>query len=177
MAWTSNFQMSSSGYNRACDDFAQDKIKPLALKIELPTGEYPQDLFDEFRKADLLGLCIPEEYGGSGAGIIRASLTMKGRQVFQRPLTPSVLLTRLPTGPIMMAEAGENKAAILARHRRGNHRAAFCRTSRAPARTSRACSRGPREGDGGRRVRVERDEVLDLGRDAGRLVRGLRQDR
>ena len=40
---------------------AQDKVKPRAREIDT-SGEYPQDIFDEFRKADLLGLCIPEQY-------------------------------------------------------------------------------------------------------------------
>src|SRR5204863_137451 len=46
---------------------AQDKVKPRAREID-DSGEYPQDLFEIFRDAGLLGLCIPEAYGGSGAG-------------------------------------------------------------------------------------------------------------
>ena len=38
---------------------AQEKIKPRARAIDL-TGDYPEDIFQEFKKADLLGLCIPE---------------------------------------------------------------------------------------------------------------------
>ena len=56
---------------------AQDKIKPRAREVDR-TGEYPQDFFDAFRDADLLGLCIPEEYGGSGAGIM--GLTSRSRR-------------------------------------------------------------------------------------------------
>ena len=46
---------------------AQDKVKPRAREID-KTGEYPQDLFEAFRDAGLLALCIPEEFGGAGAG-------------------------------------------------------------------------------------------------------------
>ena len=38
---------------------AQDKVKPRAREID-ETGEYPQDLFELFRDAGLLGLCIPD---------------------------------------------------------------------------------------------------------------------
>ena len=38
---------------------AQEKIKPRARDIDT-TSIYPQDIFEEFRKADLLGLCIPQ---------------------------------------------------------------------------------------------------------------------
>ena len=55
---------------------AQDKVKPRAREIDR-TGEYPQDFFDAFRDADLLGLCIPEEYGGSGAGIMGLTLAIE----------------------------------------------------------------------------------------------------
>src|SRR5437868_15551674 len=47
---------------------AQDKVKPRAREID-ETNEYPQDLFEIFRDAGLLGLVIPTEYGGSGAGL------------------------------------------------------------------------------------------------------------
>ena len=48
---------------------AQDKVKPRARAID-KEGAYPADLFEAFRDAGLLGLCIPAEYGGSGAGIL-----------------------------------------------------------------------------------------------------------
>ena len=48
---------------------AQDKVKPRARAID-KEGAYPTDLFEAFRDAGLLGLCIPVEYGGSGAGIL-----------------------------------------------------------------------------------------------------------
>ena len=56
--------------------FAQDKVKPRAREIDL-SGDYPQDIFDAFRDADILGLCIPEEYGGSGAGIMGLTIAIE----------------------------------------------------------------------------------------------------
>ena len=38
---------------------AQEKVKPRAREIDT-SGEYPQDVFDAFRDADLLGLCLPD---------------------------------------------------------------------------------------------------------------------
>ena len=45
-----------------CRRISQDKVKPRAREID-DTGEYPQDLFEVFRDAGLLGLCIPTELG------------------------------------------------------------------------------------------------------------------
>jgi alkylation response protein AidB-like acyl-CoA dehydrogenase len=51
---------------QAVRDLAEDKIAPRAAEID-ETGEYPWDVHEELKRADLLGLHIPEEYGGAGA--------------------------------------------------------------------------------------------------------------
>jgi alkylation response protein AidB-like acyl-CoA dehydrogenase len=104
---------------------AQDKIKPRAREIDR-TGEYPDDLFEEFRRADLLGLCIPEQYGGSGAGILGLALAIEEVTKYSNVLGLMLLLTRLPTGPVMIAGTEEQKQRYLPGIARGTHRAAFC---------------------------------------------------
>ena len=155
---------------------AQEKIRPRASEIDA-TGGYPQDIFEEFSRADLLGLCIPEEYGGSGAGDPRPGLAIEEVTKYSNVLGLMLLLTRLPTGPIMIAGTEEQKQPLPAGHRRGTQRAAFClsepgagsdvagmRTRASPTPTSTAAT-------------AQRHQVLDLGGHAGRLVRRLRQDR
>jgi alkylation response protein AidB-like acyl-CoA dehydrogenase len=104
---------------------AQEKIKPRAREIDT-TGAYPQDLFEEFKKADLLGLCIPEEYGGSSAGIMGLTLAIEEVTKYSNVLGLMLLLTRLPTGPIMIAGTEEQKQRYLPGIAKGTHRAAFC---------------------------------------------------
>ena len=104
---------------------AQEKIKPRARDIDT-TGEYPQDLFDELKRADLLGLCIPEEYGGSGAGIMGLTLAIEEVTKYSNVLGLMLLLTRLPTGPIMIAGNEEQKQRYLPGIANGSQRAAFC---------------------------------------------------
>lgn len=104
---------------------AQDKIKPRAREIDL-SGEYPQDIFDELKKADLLGLCIPEEYGGSGAGIMGLTIAIEEVTKYSNVIGLMLLLTRLPTGPIMIAGNEEQKQHYLPGIARGETRAAFC---------------------------------------------------
>jgi acyl-CoA dehydrogenase len=38
---------------------------------------FPQEFFETFAESGLLGLCIPEEYGGTGAGVTEASIVME----------------------------------------------------------------------------------------------------
>jgi hypothetical protein len=104
---------------------AQEKIKPRAREIDA-TGEYPQDIFDELAKADLLGLCIPEEYGGSGAGILGLTIAIEEVTKYSNVIGLMLLLTRLPTGPIMIAGNEEQKQTYLPGIANGTSRAAFC---------------------------------------------------
>lgn len=104
---------------------AQEKIKPRAREIDL-TGEYPEDIFQEFRKADLLGLCIPEEYGGSGAGILGLTIAIEEVTKYSNVLGLMLLLTRLPTGPVMIAGTEAQKLDYLPGIAAGTQRAAFC---------------------------------------------------
>ncbi|MGA2519865.1 MAG: acyl-CoA dehydrogenase family protein [Acidimicrobiales bacterium] len=103
---------------------ARDKVKPRAREIDT-TGEYPADLFDAFRQAGLLGLCIPEEHGGSGAGILGLTLAIEEVAKYSNTAALMLLLTRLPTGPVMIAGSEEQKRRYLPGIAAGSTRAAF----------------------------------------------------
>ena len=104
---------------------AQERIRPRAREIDR-SGEYPEDVFDAFRSADLLGLCIPEAYGGSGAGITGLAVAIEEVTKYSNVLGLMLLLTRLPTGPVMIAGTEEQKQRYLPGIARGETRAAFC---------------------------------------------------
>jgi alkylation response protein AidB-like acyl-CoA dehydrogenase len=103
---------------------AHDKVKPRAREIDT-TGEYPADLFDVFREAGLLGLCVPEEYGGSGAGILGLSIAIEEIAKYSSSGALMLLLTRLPTGPVMIAGSEQQKQRYLPGIAEGSQRAAF----------------------------------------------------
>ena len=103
---------------------AQDHVKPRARAID-DTGEYPQDLFEVFRDAGLLGLCIPTEFGGSGAGILGLTLAIEEVAKYSNTAALMLLLTRLPTGPVMIAGSEEQKQRYLPGIADGSLRAGF----------------------------------------------------
>ncbi|HLX89201.1 MAG TPA: acyl-CoA dehydrogenase family protein, partial [Acidimicrobiales bacterium] len=103
---------------------AHDKVRPRAREIDV-TGAYPQDLFDAFRDAGLLGLCIPEAYGGGGAGILGLTLAIEEVAKHSNTAALMLLLTRLPTGPVMIAGSEEQKQRYLPAVAEGTARAAF----------------------------------------------------
>ena len=103
---------------------AQTVIKPRAREIDL-TSAYPQDIFDALRDADLLGLCIPEEYGGSGAGILGLTIAIEEVTKYSNVIGLMLLLTRLPTGPIMIAGSETQRQRYLPGIAAGTSRASF----------------------------------------------------
>ena len=103
---------------------SQDKVRPRAREID-DTGEYPQDLFEVFRDAGLLGLCIPAEYGGSGAGILGLTIAIEEVAKYSNTAALMLLLTRLPTGPVMIAGSEEQKKRYLPGIADGSSRSAF----------------------------------------------------
>jgi len=80
--------------------------------IERNHGGFDPQLWSELAKANLLGLCLPEDLGGSGYGLVELCLILEqqGRQVAPVPLWPTVVLGALP-----IAEFGtDEQKALLA---------------------------------------------------------------
>src|SRR6266576_4891367 len=103
---------------------AQDKVAPRAREIDT-TAAYPQDLFDLFRETGLLGLVIPEEYGGSGGGISGLTVAIEEVAKYSNTAALMLLLTRLPTGPVLIAGSDDQKRRYLPGIADGSRRAAF----------------------------------------------------
>ena len=120
-----DFELSEElqALQETCRRIAQDKVKPRAREID-ETGEYPQDLFEVFRDAGLLGLCIPEEIGGAGAGITGLTLAIEEVAKYSNTAALMLLLTRLPTGPVMIAGSPEQNQRYVAPIADGSKRAA-----------------------------------------------------
>ena len=55
---------------------AQDKIAPRAAEID-EAAEYPWDVHEALKRADLLAIHVPEEYGGAGADRIAHSIVVE----------------------------------------------------------------------------------------------------
>ena len=61
---------------QAVRELADDKIAPRAAEID-ETAEYPWDVHEALKKADLLAIHVPEEYGGAGADRIAHSIVVE----------------------------------------------------------------------------------------------------
>jgi alkylation response protein AidB-like acyl-CoA dehydrogenase len=103
---------------------AQDKVKPRAREID-ESGEYPEDLFELFRDAGLLGLFAPEDAGGSGAGILGLTLAIEEVAKYSNTAALMLLLTRLPTGPVLIAGSDAQRQRYVRPVAEGTQRAGF----------------------------------------------------
>jgi alkylation response protein AidB-like acyl-CoA dehydrogenase len=103
---------------------AQERIQPRAREID-KTQQYPQDLFELFRDTGLLGLVIPEEYGGSGAGILGLTIAIEEVAKYSNTAALMLLLTRLPTGPVLIAGTEAQKHQYVGAVATGAMRAGF----------------------------------------------------
>jgi alkylation response protein AidB-like acyl-CoA dehydrogenase len=103
---------------------AQDRVAPRAREIDR-SQEYPQDIFELFRDTGLLGLVIPEEYGGSGAGILGLTVAIEEVAKYSNSAALMLLLTRLPTGPVLIAGTEEQKHKYVGAIATGAMRAGF----------------------------------------------------
>jgi alkylation response protein AidB-like acyl-CoA dehydrogenase len=103
---------------------AHDQVRPRAREID-ETGEYPEDLFALFAQAGLLGLGLPVEYGGGGGGTLGLTLAIEEVAKYSNTAALMLLLSRLPTGPLLIAGTDAQKRRYLPGIAAGTSRAAF----------------------------------------------------
>jgi len=101
-----------------------DKIAPRAREVDR-SGEYPQDFFDAFRDAGVIGLGLPTDLGGGGAGILGLTLAIEEVAKASNTAALMLLLTRLPTSPILIAGSDAQKQKYVAPLATGEVRAGF----------------------------------------------------
>ncbi|MGB0960570.1 MAG: acyl-CoA dehydrogenase family protein, partial [Halocynthiibacter sp.] len=56
--------------------FAQDRIKPIAAATD-QNNEFPHELWQELGELGLLGITVPEEYGGAGMGYLAHTVAVE----------------------------------------------------------------------------------------------------
>jgi hypothetical protein len=105
---------------------ATERVAPRAAEIDAKE-EYPEDIFTVYRDAGLLGLTIPEAYGGSNRGEGFLSLAVAVEEVAKYCCSSGLmlLLTALPTQPIVLGGTEDQKKKYLPLFAKGEARGAF----------------------------------------------------
>ena len=93
-------------------DIAQKKIKKVREHYDR-TEEYPWEIIEEMRKADLFGVYIPQEYGGLGGGVFELVLVMEEISKACAGIALAVAGTALGTYPIILYGTDAQKKKYL----------------------------------------------------------------
>ena len=126
---------------------ARERIAPRAAEID-EKEEYPHDIFQVFREAGLLGLSIPREYGGAGAGILALCLAVEEAAKYCCSSGLMLLLSGLSTQSILIAGSEQQKREFAGRVATGEYKGAFCLTEpNAGSDAANLQSRARRDGD------------------------------
>ncbi len=93
-------------------EVADKYVEPRAAEIDR-TDEYPYDLMHAFVDHELMGLGVPERYGGAGAGVLGACLAVE--QIARVSATASLIVAVQELGllPILVGATEEQKKSWL----------------------------------------------------------------
>ncbi len=106
---------------------AEEKIKPVREHYD-ETEEFPWPILEELAKADLCGVYIPEEYGGTGGGVFELCLAVEELCKVDGGIALILAATALATFPILLFGNDEQKKKYLLDIAAGKKVAAFALT-------------------------------------------------
>ena len=61
---------------RMAKEFAEQEIEPVALEID-QAGRVPDDMIGKMGKVGLLGMTVPQKYGGTEVGVLACILALE----------------------------------------------------------------------------------------------------
>lgn len=109
-------------------DFAKKELEPVAAQID-ETEEFPAEQVRKIADLGLMGLTIPEEYGGSGKGMIEFCIAV---EELAQACAAAVAIFRvslsLAISPIRLYGTDEQKRRFLVPHAKGEKLACFALT-------------------------------------------------
>ena len=103
---------------------AREQIEPVRAKYDI-SGEFPWDIVKILADAGLFGVYIPEEYGGTGGGILEMAFVTEELSRVCGGIALSFAATGLGTYPILLFATPEQKAKYLPDLAAGRKLAAF----------------------------------------------------
>jgi acyl-CoA dehydrogenase len=108
-------------------DFAQTEIAPFVEKME--EGEFPREILKKMGELGLMGIPVPEEYGGSEMDFISYIIAI--HEISKVSATVGVILsvhTSVGTNPILYFGTEEQKKRYVPKLASGEYLGAFCLT-------------------------------------------------
>jgi butyryl-CoA dehydrogenase len=95
-------------YQERAREIAEKAVRPIAAELDR-TGEYPWSVIAALREADLMGIWIPEEYGGQGAGVLDLCVVVEELSRACGGVGVTYAVNALGSFPIMLGGTQEQK--------------------------------------------------------------------
>jgi alkylation response protein AidB-like acyl-CoA dehydrogenase len=109
-------------------EFARDEIEPNAPEWDRE-HRFPRDLYAKLAELGLMGVCVPEEYGGAGADFLSYILVLEELSRGDAGVGVTVAVhTSAATLPILTFGSEEQRARFVPPLARGEHLGAFALT-------------------------------------------------
>ncbi|SIT69809.1 acyl-CoA dehydrogenase [Edaphobacillus lindanitolerans] len=108
-------------------DFAKNEIEPFIPRME--AGEFPREIVKKMGELGLMGISVPEKYGGSEMDYI--SYIIAVHELSKVSAVPGVILsvhTSVGTNPILLFGTEEQKQKYVPKLASGEYLGAFCLT-------------------------------------------------
>ena len=103
---------------------AEEKIRPVRAELD-EKSDFPREILDELSKANLSGLFVPEQYGGSEAGCLGLCIAIEEIARVCAGVCTSYAATMLGAMPILVSGSEEQKQKYLPDIASGKTLAAF----------------------------------------------------
>jgi len=109
-------------------EFTETVVKPITAETDR-TAEYPRETIEKLFDLGIMGMCVPEEYGGAGADPLAAAIAVE-ELAKQCASTADILATHngLCCDPILTYGTTEQKAKYLPMLTKQHKVGAFCLT-------------------------------------------------
>jgi len=99
-------------YRERAREVAEKAVRPVAAELDR-TGEYPWSVVEALRDAELMGIWIPEEYGGGGAGVLDLCVVVEELSRACGGVGVAYAVNALGSFPIILGGTEEQKLDFL----------------------------------------------------------------
>jgi alkylation response protein AidB-like acyl-CoA dehydrogenase len=112
-------------YRDLAREIAQKYVKPIAAELDR-TGEYPWSVIEALNEQRLMGVWIPKDYGGAGAGLLNLCIVVEEISRICGGIGCTYVVNALGSLPIVLAGTEEQKKKYLPQIASGQKLIAFC---------------------------------------------------
>ena len=121
------FNEEQNMMRRMVRDFAKNEVEPFVPRME--AGEFPRPLLEKMGELGLMGITVPEEYGGSGMDYMSYIIAI--HELSKASAVMGVILsvhTSVGINPILKFGTEEQKQTYIPKMASGEYLGAFCLT-------------------------------------------------